>query len=326
MNSTYLWICAAVLVLILLGWFLLRRKKKLKNTSSLKLDPVGLWRYHPETEFEKKLSYGLTRENEKLSSEQKKSEKEKKPVAVLEFNGDIRAKQHKLFASLVDEVYVNKDKISEVVVVITSPGGMVAQYGHAYSQMERLREATDNLTVCIDVVAASGGYLMSLPANKILAAPFSMVGSVGVVAFVPNARKLLNKFDIEPRTFTSGNLKRTVGLFDDASEEEVEHFQGQLETIHQQFLAVVKKYRPGVKFEEIETGAHWSAEDSVEKGLGLVDEIACSEDYLINLNEKEDLVLIRKKKGSFLEGGIFGLAGAMVDRAFDNVLGVSKGL
>jgi serine protease SohB len=321
MSLNYILILAAVFLLILALWILLLRKKKFKNTSRLELDPVGLWRYHSDSEFEKKLSYGLARESEKPGSKNPKADKEKKPVAVLEFNGDIRAKQHRGFASLVDEVCVNKDKVSEVVVVITSPGGMVAQYGHVYSQMERLRGAVSKLTVCIDVVAASGGYLMSLPANKIIAAPFSMVGSIGVVAFVPNARKLLNKFDIEPRTFTAGNLKRTVGLFDDASEEEVEHFQGQLETIHSQFLAAVKKYRPQVKFEEIETGAHWSAEDSVSKELGLVDEIGCSEHYLITLNEKEDLIFIKKKKGSFLENGILGLAGAMVDRAFDNVRG-----
>jgi len=213
----------------------------------------------------------------KSLTEQKKKEKEKKPYAVIHFQGDIRAKHHRAFAALVDEVVINKDRVRGVIVVVTSPGGMVAQYGHAFSQMERLRQSCSDVTVCIDVVAASGGYLMSLPAHKIIAAPFAFVGSVGVVAFVPNARKLLEKFEVQPRTFTAGNL------------------------------AEVKKYRPDVAVDQIETGAHWSAQDSVEKDLGLIDEIGCSEDYLIKLNEKEDLVFFDKKSSMF-ENSIFSLA------------------
>ncbi len=309
MLGTTLKISIIALALVLIALLIFKMKRKGKNTSKLKLDPVGLWKYHQDTQFECKKAYGAALES---SSKKKSDAKDRKPTVVLEFVGDVKAKRHRSFGALVDEVYVNREKVSEVVVVITSPGGMVPHYGHAFSQMERLRDSCEKVTVCIDVVAASGGYLMSLPAHKILAAPFSIVGSVGVVAFVPNLRKMLLNFDIEPRTFTAGKHKRTVGLFDDAAPETVDHFRDQLDTVHRYFLGVVKKYRPEVNFEEIETGSHWSAQESVDKNLGLVDEISCSEEYLIKLNETQDLVFLSQKTSLF-DQGVFGFSKAMFE-------------
>lgn len=271
--------------------------RKNRGKCKLERDACGLWRYNKDSQFTRKVAY-------KCLLEQAGAKAEKlKPLAVLTFVGDIGAKQYKSFGQLIDEVIINKSEIDEVVVVVNSPGGAVSPYGNVYSQMERVRDAGLKLTVCIDVVAASGGYLMSLPAHKIIAAPFSMVGSVGVMAFVPNLRGLLEDYNINPRTFTAGKYKRTVSLTDEATEEEVEKFKQQLNAIHRLFLEAVKKYRKDVKMEVVETGEHWTARESVELGLGLVDDIATSQQYLLEANRDRDLIILSQKRG-FWEGGL----------------------
>lgn len=307
-------------VLCLLFVFILLRKSK-KRKFSIEKDKTGYWRYHKETQFTKKDSYGDEISGEK-SKKSKKSKIDKAgsdensketAVAVIKFNGDIKAKQHGMLAELVDEVEVNRESFSEIVVCVTSPGGSVPQYGHAYAQMARLRGLGIPLTVCIDTVAASGGYLMALPANKIIAAPFAFVGSIGVMAFIPNIRRLLENWQIEPRTFTAGKFKRTVTLTDDATPEETAHFQEQLEAIHQMFSAAVAEYRSDVDVDLVTTGDHWTAQDSIKSNLGLVDRLGTSNEYLLQLNKSKPLVYLSQKKG-FLDGGLSLFTGHVADR------------
>ena len=296
--------CFALLVVL---WRLWRgRKRKFR----LEQDKTGFYRYHKDSVFKKKDAYRAV-----LGPDGKKSRKaaeDRKAVAVISFRGDLRAKEHLALADLVDELQVNKDKISEVVVCVTSPGGMVAPYGHAFSEMERIRALGFDLTVCVDVVAASGGYLMSLPAHKIIAAPFAVVGSIGVMAFVPNLRKLLLNNDINPRTFTAGRFKRTVSLTDDAGPEEIARFQQQLDTIHAQFSQAVKKYRPKVDADNVTTGEHWTAQEALDKNLGLVDEIGTSHQYLLRKNEDQDLLFLTRKT-HFWEDGLSLFASILAD-------------
>ena len=305
------WVIILILLILIVVLFLLRRKKKNAGTFRLNQDPIGLWKYHKDTIFERKTAYEKIVKGEK-EKKSKTADDSKKPVLVLNFNGDVRAKQHRNFAKLTDEAVINKEKLSEVVVVITSPGGMVSQYGHVFSQMERLRSAVPKLTVCVDVIAASGGYLMSLPGHQILAAPFAMVGSVGVMAFVPNFRNFLLRMKIQPRTFTVGKFKRTVSLFDNASKEEVFHFKEQLESVQKLFLGAVKKYRPNANLDMVETGDHWSASESIDKELGLVDRLVASEDYLLEINRDRDLIEVNQKRSLF-EDGVFSFASALAN-------------
>lgn len=303
---------AVSLFALLLAFLALRRRRK--NTKiRLKKDSSGMWKYHPDSEFTRKEAYAP--KLPESGSENALSEKAtvEKPLAVLSFQGDLKARQHEGFAKLVDEVVINKDELSEVVVRLTSPGGTVSEYGHVLSEMERLRSTGLLVTVCVDVVAASGGYLASLPASKIIAAPFAVVGSVGVVAFVPNIREFLRQHHIQPRTFTAGKFKRTVTLTDDAGPEETARFQNQLESIHRQFRDLVVRYRPQAKMEEIETGDHWTAKESQELGLGLVDELMTSSDYLLKSNRLKDLIEISHKK-KFLEDGMGSILGAALER------------
>lgn len=273
---------AAALALILL---LVRRKS---SSQALKKDKSGLYKYHDDTQIKPKKALNPT------------SKKGIKKVAVIDFEGDTKASSRSTLSKLVDEISVNKKELAEVVVIVSSPGGMVPHYGHAFAEMERLRALEVPLTVCVNVVAASGGYLMSLPAHKIIAAPFSLVGSVGVVAFIPNIRELLTSWKVTPRTFTAGTHKRTVTLTDDGDPEREKHLKSQLETIHRLFLDVVEKYRPSAKIDVISTGDNWTAAESVERELGLVDEIGTSSQYLFDKNQQAELMFFAstpKKKG-----------------------------
>lgn len=315
-NSSLIILCLASLGVCILGFRLWRERRARER---LVRDACGLWRYHRQTSFERKVAYGR-----KLKRSEK-HEASSKVSAVINFSGDLRAQQRSVLANLVDELSVNRDEIKEVIVVISSPGGLVSHYGHAFSQMERIRDLGLPLTVCIDVVAASGGYLMSLPANKILAAPFSVVGSVGVLAFVPNFRELLSRWHIRPRTYVAGRYKRTVSFTDDASPEEEARFQSELVTIHRLFLEAVKKYRPQAKLEEVETGAHWTAAESIQLELGLVDGIMTSHGYLLELNEDSDLVVLSQKRG-FFEDGFHLLSARLVDELEARLTGWTSGV
>jgi serine protease SohB len=283
----WLWIVAGIVGLFLLVGILKKRKKKKAciRQSGQKHD-AGFLKYHSHTKVEVKKSL------HKLESKKE----DHKSIAVLTFKGDMRASQNAAFSHVIDEVCLNKDSFSEVVVLVDSPGGSVTDYGQSYSLMQRLRDAGLSLTVCVDTVAASGGYLMSLPAHKIVAAPFAMVGSIGVLSFVPNIRKLLEKYNIEPRTFTAGEFKRTVTLTDNATPEQVKRYEDQLTLIHNQFKAVIAKYRPSVDLSKAATGEAWLAQATMDLNLGLVDELCSSSEYLLKRNENADLVFFEEKK------------------------------
>lgn len=242
---------------------------------------------------------------------------ERKPVAVLRFDGDVQASDRKQFARLVDELLVNQDRIARAVVVISSPGGGVAQYGQLYAEMERIRKAGVDLTVCVDTYAASGGYLMSLPAHRIVAAPFAMVGSIGVVSELVNANKFLKKLGFEPLVMTAGKYKRTVTTTGEITDEARAHYQQQLEAIHRQFIKAVTSYR-AVDPDKVCTGDHWTAQESVELGLNLVDELATSQDYLLRVNQDSDLVFLTEKKSPF-EKGVFRFLTRLIDHIIERL-------
>ena len=242
-----------------------------------------------------------------------------KPVAVIRFEGDIMASERNNLALLVNEIIYNKDNLDGVIAVVNSPGGSVAHYGQAFAEMKRIREAGINLEICVDTAAASGGCLMSLPANKIIAAPFAVVASIGVVAQVLNYFGLLKKYGIEPLLFTAGKFKRTVTATSEVDEEAKKHFQAQLEAIHTAFKDLVAKYRPQVDIEKVCTGEHWTAQQSMDMELGLVDEIATSAEYLFGVNREKDLVNLSITPDN--KTRLMHLLGASIDVAITRVVG-----
>ena len=166
----------------------------------------------------------------------------------------------------------------EVVVRLESGGGMVHSYGLASSQLARIRQAGIPLTICIDKVAASGGYMMACIGQKIISAPFAILGSIGVVAQIPNVNRLLKKHDIDYEVLTAGEYKRTLTVFGENTEKGREKFQQDLDITHELFKNFVAKYRPQLAIDEVATGEVWLGVAAVDKHL--VDELKTSDEYL----------------------------------------------
>ena len=216
----------------------------------------------------------------------------KKRVYVINFNGDIRASATENLRQEITAILsiVDKDK-DEVVVNLESPGGMVHGYGLASSQLARLREHHIPLTICVDKVAASGGYMMACLADKIIAAPFAIIGSIGVVAQIPNFHRLLEKWDIDFEVLTAGEYKRTMTVMGENTEAGRQKFIAELEDTHTLFKEFVKEYRPNLDIQQVATGEHWYGKRAVD--LGLVDTLMTSDEYLLTASKTADIFAVR---------------------------------
>ncbi len=221
---------------------------------------------------------------------------ETKRLYLLNFKGDIRASAVDHLREEITTVLAHATEKDEVVVRLESAGGMVHSYGLAASQLDRVRKQGIPLTVCVDKVAASGGYMMACVADKILAAPFSLLGSIGVVAQLPNFHKLLKKHDVDYEVLTAGEYKRTMTVFGENTEQGREKFIDDLEQTHLLFKEFVGEHRPEVDIEAIATGEVWLG--SKAKQLKLVDDIQTSDEYLVsNMDNAEvfEVSFVQKK-------------------------------
>ncbi|QDO84768.1 protease SohB [Shewanella psychropiezotolerans] len=218
-------------------------------------------------------------------------------VFVVDFKGSIDASEVASLREEISAILAIAEKGDEVIVNVESGGGMVHGYGLASSQLDRLRQADIHLTICVDKVAASGGYMMACVANKVYAAPFAIVGSIGVVAQIPNFNKLLKKHDIDYEQHTAGDFKRTLTLFGENTDEGRAKFQTELEETHVLFKQFIAKYRPELDLEKVATGEHWYGQQAIE--LGLVDAISTSDDVVMKLAKERTVIKVRyqlKKK------------------------------
>ena len=197
---------------------------------------------------------------------------------VIDFRGSSKGTEFKDLRLKIDAILDVATPEDEVIVNLMSPGGLVNSYGLCASQLQRIRDRGITLTVTVDEVAASGGYLMACVANKIVAAPFSYIGSIGVIAGIPNFRRLINKYDVDYEQITAGKFKRTLSVLGENTEEGRAKFKEELEAVHTRFKEQVLRYRPHLDADKVTTGEHWLAVDAKE--LGLVDEIATSDEYI----------------------------------------------
>ncbi|VXB02455.1 putative protease SohB [Enhydrobacter sp. AX1] len=238
---------------------------------------------------------------------------------VLDFYGDIKATEVQQLREEISTLLTVAQAEDEVIVRLESSGGMVHAYGLAAAQLARIKEAGLHLTVCIDKVAASGGYMMACVADKILAAPFAVVGSIGVVAQVPNFHDLLEKHDIDVEVFTAGKYKRTVTVFGENTEEDKQKFQQELEETHKLFKDFVRKYRPSLDVEQVATGEHWYGEDAITRNL--VDALQTSDSYILEKMTDSELYAIqsRQKPTIAQKLGISQAAQAVVATAIDKL-------
>lgn len=230
-------------------------------------------------------------EKQKHKQKQKSPEEERRRIFVLNFHGDIRASAVASLREEITAILMVANEKDEVFVRLESGGGVVHAYGLAASQLMRVRERNIPLTVAVDKVAASGGYMMACVANKIIAAPFSIVGSIGVVAQIPNFHRLLKKHDIDFEQFTAGEFKRTVTMFGENTEEGRIKFRKEVEDIHLLFKDFITQHRPKVDIASVSTGEHWPGIRALENQL--VDELKTSDDYLLDNSKDADLFEIK---------------------------------
>ena len=219
---------------------------------------------------------------------------ERKRLFVMHFDGDIKASALSSLREEITAVLQVAEPGDEVVVCLESPGGMVANYGLAASQLARVRSAGIQLTIAVDKVAASGGYMMACVADRILAAPFAMLGSIGVLAQLPNFNRLLKRHDVDFELFTAGEYKRTVTMFGENTPEGKEKFQSDLEDIHALFQHFVAEYRPSLDIAKVATGEVWFGQRALD--LNLVDELKTSDEYLTACAGSADLYLVEYKE------------------------------
>ncbi len=205
---------------------------------------------------------------------------------VVEFNGDIKASAVTNLREEISAILTVAGKGDEVLLRLESPGGMVHGYGLAASQLQRIKDHNIPLTVAVDKVAASGGYMMAAVADKIIAAPFAIIGSIGVIAQLPNFNRVLKKLDVDYEQHTAGEYKRTLTIFGENTDKDREKFREELEDTHLLFKQFVKENRPTLDVDAVATGEHWYGQRAIEKGL--IDDIKTSDDLILEaFSDKE---------------------------------------
>lgn len=213
----------------------------------------------------------------------------KKPcLFVINFKGSMNAHEVNALREEITAILSIADNKDEVLLRLESPGGVVHGYGLAASQLNRLREKGLKLIVSVDKVAASGGYMMACVADRIVAAPFAIIGSIGVVAQVPNFHRLLKKKDIDVELHTAGEYKRTLTLLGENTEQGRKKFVQDLNETHQLFKDFVHQKRPALDINAVATGEHWYGIQAKEKGL--IDEIGVSDDIIINQIDAREII------------------------------------
>ena len=228
-----------------------------------------------------------------IAKKNKKKKTRKSKAYILDFIGDIKASA---VPSLREEVTAILDiakRNDQIVLRLDNHGGVVHEHGLAASQLARIRQKKIHLTVVVDKVAASGGYLMASVANKIYAAPFAILGSIGVIAQLPNFNRLLDNYGVDFEQITAGQYKRNVTMFGKNTDEDREKLKDQLEEIHELFKSSVNEYRPQLDLEKVATGEHWYGSMALE--LGLIDEIKTSDELLIEMAKKYEIFSVKLK-------------------------------
>jgi serine protease SohB len=258
-------------------------------------------------EWKQELKQHKAEEKAKNKARKKHTGPERPRVFVLDFHGDLHASQVGSLREEVSAVLQVARPGDETLLRLESEGGVVHGYGLAASQLRRVREHGLKLTVAVDKVAASGGYLMACVAEKIIAAPFAIVGSIGVVAQLPNFNRLLKKHEVDFELHTAGEFKRTLTVFGENTEAGRAKFQEELEDAHALFKSFIAENRPQLPLAPVATGEHWFGARAL--ALNLVDELKTSDDYLLARSKDCDLFAVSyKRHRSLVERVTGGLA------------------
>ncbi len=256
-----------------------------------------------EKEKAKAEKAALKKAEKNKDKDSEEAENKRKPrLFVLDFDGDIRASDVESLRIEITAILMSADKDMDdkVLIRLESGGGMVHSYGLASSQLRRIRDAGLDLTATVDKVAASGGYMMACVANRIVAAPFAIIGSIGVLAQLPNFNKLLKKHNIDYEQLSAGEFKRTLTMFGENTDKGREKFVEELEETHHLFKAFVSEHRPDLDIDKVATGEHWYGQQAQD--LQLVDKLATSDDYILENIDSHDIYGINyTKKKTMME-------------------------
>ncbi|AMB84888.1 protease [Pseudomonas agarici] len=252
----------------------------------------------------------------KDDKKKQKQPQDKPRVFVLDFDGDIKASATESLRHEITALLTLATPKDEVVLRLESGGGMVHSYGLASSQLVRIRQAGVPLTICIDKVAASGGYMMACIGEKIISAPFAVLGSIGVVAQLPNVNKLLKKHDIDFEVLTAGEYKRTLTVFGENTDKGREKFQEDLDITHQLFKNFVSRYRPQLAIDDVATGEVWLGMAALDKQL--VDELRTSDEYLAERAKSAELFHLHYAERKSLQERIGLAASGSIERMLLN--------
>lgn len=229
-------------------------------------------------------------EKEAKKEDSKEVEAENK-IFLIDFKGSMDAREVESLRREVSAVLAVAGDKDEVLVRIETGGGVVHGYGLGASQLQRIRDRGLTLTVAVDKVAASGGYMMACVATNIVAAPFAIVGSIGVLAQLPNFHRWLKNHDVDFEQITAGEYKRTLTLFGENTDEDRAKYKQDIDEVHELFKAHVQTHRPGIDIDRVATGEIWYGSQALE--LNLVDKIATSDDLLINAAQKADVIKVQ---------------------------------
>lgn len=265
----------------------------------------------PKAEW-KKESKKEEKDRKAREKEAGKAEERRRRVYVLDFKGDIRATAVASLREEINAVAAVATPQDEVVLRLENFGGAVHEHGLAASQLARLRSRGIPLTAIVDKGAASGGYMMACVANRIVAAPFAVIGSIGVIAQVPNFNRALTERGVDFEQITAGKYKRTVTMFGRTTDDDRAKLREEIEEVHDLFKRMVSSNRPQLDIEGVSTGEHWYGTRALE--LRLVDEIGSSDDYLMAAVEKADVFHVTYRAKHSLQEKLMAAVRAAADQ------------
>jgi serine protease SohB len=293
----------AALVFILVNFIAATAKNKKDSKGSIFVthlnkeldDYCDEIKQHVEQEDELKKEKKALKKKEKKKKKYKDSEPARKRYYVLDFHGDPRASQvEELRKAITAILAIIRPEQDEVMLRLESPGGMVHAYGLAASQLARIRQHEIPLTICVDKVAASGGYMMACLGTKIIAAPFAYIGSIGVLLQMPNFNRLLKKKDVDFEMITAGEYKRTLTIFGENTDQGREKITAEIQETHELFKDFVHEYRPMLDINQVATGESWFGKKAL--ALNLLDEIGTSDEFIVNACKNADVYLVAYEK------------------------------
>ena len=311
-------IVISIIIVLFLFFTIRARAKKLKSEGVLIIKNLSQHFQSIKLQMMKAVASkteakSLLKETKKLIKNKKKQKKtDASKTFVIKFKGDVKATAVESLKEEITAILSVANINDEVALILESPGGTVSGYGLAASELDRVSKRGLKLTVLIDQVAASGGYMMACIANKVIAAPFAIIGSIGVITQIPNFNQLLENKGVKFEQIKSGKYKRTVTMFGKNTEEDRQKLQAELEEIHHLFKSLIKAKRAKIDIDKVATGEYWLGTRAQQ--LGLVDELMTSDDYLMSLYDKSvDMYMIEYKREVTFMSKVLGAYGKIKD-------------